>query len=393
MALESICEKMPMILAWYELVDWDEWLKLCPGQMCSTWDEWHHGAEETLAKAAKDRVVIHASTIRPQPYLEWIKQSGKPINGYSRSEFAAEQIKDRFIGNHTLPEKLPKQAELNRMLRKAIEKNPELALLDVFDPYLRRPSASICPIFREDEQGKPEQYGSGVFIRIADAHFILSAAHVFDDFKERVILIPGLKSLVEIHGSYSTTPLPDSGSRKDDHFDMGYFRLDMEQRSDLDSSLLFLDERDCDPMDVTSDGDAYTLIGYQSELSGTIATKAQTQISRVSCSGVQDHRFEKLGLDPRRHILLQYRMKKGMSYKTMIQGKKHDFGGMSGGGVFAWSKDFPDPKAIAQPYLVGIITGYSSYHNVFIATRLHHVLSAIHKELPHLPIGYRNRGN
>ena len=35
--------------------------------------------------------------------------------------------------------------------------------------------------------------------------------------------------------------------------------------------------------------------------------------------------------------------------------------------------------------------GYSEYHNVFIATRLHHVLSAIHKEFPNLPIGYRDQ--
>ena len=376
--------KMPIILAWYERSDWDEWLELCPGQMCATWEEWHHCAEKSLTEATKDRIVVQTSIIRPQQYAKWIKQTGKPINGYSQSEFAMELIKDRLFGDHKFPEKFPKQAELNRLFRKAMEANPEIALFDVFDPYLRRPSASICPIFREDEQGKPEQYGSGVFIRTAQEHFMLSAAHVFDDFKERVILIPGVKSLVEIHGPYSTTPLPDSGSRKDDHFDMGYFSLEVDQRGNIDSSLLFLDERDCDPMDVTSDGDAYTLIGYQSELSESTVTKAQTEISRISCSGVQDHRYQKLGLDPRRHILLQYRMKKGMSYKNMIQGKKHDFRGMSGGGVFAWSKDFLDPKAIAQPHLVGIITGYSYFHNVFIATRLHHVLSAIHKEFPHL---------
>lgn len=379
--------EMPIILAWYERADWPEWLELCPGQMCATWDEWRHGAEKTLVKATRDRIVVHTSTIRPQPYLEWIKRTGKTINGYTRSEFAMELIKDRFFGNHKLPEKLPKQAELNRLFRKAIEANPKFAIFGVFDPYLRRPESSICPIFRENKEGKPEQYGSGVFVRIAQEHFMLSAAHVFDDFKERVILVPGRESLVEIHGPYLTTPLPASGSRKDDHFDMGYFHLDTDQREDLDRSLLFLDERDCAPMDVTSDGDAYTLIGYQSELSEITNTKAQTEISRISCSGVQDHRYQKLGIDPMTHILLQYRMKKGMSYKGMIQGKRHDFRGMSGGGVFAWSKDFPDPKAIAQPQLVGIITEYSDYHNVFIATRLHHVLSAMHKEFPHLPIG------
>lgn len=383
--------EMPTILAWYERADWPEWLKICPGQLCATWEEWLHGAEKFMAKATKDRMVVHTSTIRPQSYIYWINRTGKPINGHSRSEFAMELIKDRFLGDHKLPDKLPKQVELNRIFRKAMEANPEIDIFDIFAPYLRRPEASICPIFREDEEGRPEQYGSGVLIQIADLYFMLSAAHVFDDFKERAILIPGQESLVEIYGAYSTTPLPSSGSRKDDHFDMGYFHLNSKQRSDLDDSLLFLDERDCDPMDETTDGDAYTLIGYQSALSESTSNTAKTDISRIACSGVKDHRYQKLGLDPKNHILVQYRMKKGMSYKTMIQGKKHDFSGMSGGGVFAWSKKFPDPKAIAQPHLVGIITEYSEYHNVFIATRLNHVLSAMHKEFPNLPIGYRER--
>ena len=60
--------------------------------------------------------------------------------------------------------------------------------------------------------------------------------------------------------------------------------------------------------------------------------------------------------------------------------------GMSGGGVFAWSKELPNPHALAQPKLCGIVTGYDPYYNVFIVTRIGHVLSAMLKEFPDLPI-------
>lgn len=42
--------KMPMILAWYRAEDWNEWKRLCPGQMCETWDEWIAGADSDLRR-------------------------------------------------------------------------------------------------------------------------------------------------------------------------------------------------------------------------------------------------------------------------------------------------------------------------------------------------------
>lgn len=199
-------------------------------------------------------------------------------------------------------------------------------------------------------------------------------------------MIPGRDYLVEIYGEYRVTPVPEGGTRDEDNDDLGYFQLKDGFESELNSSLIFLDELDCDPIDSTKDGDAYTIIGYQAELSDFSENTATTEIPRISCSSVQDHRFGKLKLDPQTHLLLQYRMKKGISFKTMIPGKKHDFSGMSGGGAFAWSKELPNPHAMAQPLLVGITTVYSQYHNVFLVTRLGNVIAGIHKEFPDLPI-------
>jgi len=60
--------------------------------------------------------------------------------------------------------------------------------------------------------------------------------------------------------------------------------------------------------------------------------------------------------------------------------------GMSGGGVFAWSKELPKLSALAQPKLGAIVTEYNQSHNVFIATRLACYLTAIKKNEPSLPI-------
>ncbi len=384
-------KELPIVVARYTEGDWPAWMALCPVDMCDTWEEWNEGIEDLYLDAARNRSIVHVATIHPEPFQKWAEEHSKPMNGYSRGEFAGLQIKDRFLQTYESPAEFPKQAEVTRMLRRAVTTNPDISLSDVSDPYLRRPQAGVCPLFREDNAGDPEHFGSGVLIRIADHHFLISAAHVLDEFKAHMILIPGREHLVELSGEYSVTQIPNGRSRDDDDTDFGYLHFKGGFESQLHKSLIFLDRHDCDLMDSTGDGDAYTVIGYQADLSDFLDDTATNELTRISCSGVNDHRYDKLNLNPQTHLLLQYRMKKGISYKTMIPGKKHDFGGMSGGGAFAWSKDLPNPHAMAQPHLVGITTGYSPYHNVFLVTRLGSIIAGIQKEFPDLPISRKPR--
>ncbi len=377
--------EMPIIVPRYTVEDWCEWVSMSSDQMCASWAEWNEGIERFFNQAAKNRATVYEVTVRPAEFRNWAEKNGKPLNGVSRSEYAGWLIKDRFLIPPKLPVKLPKHAEMNRLLRQAIKSNPDISLSDISSPHLRRPEASICPIFRLDDSGATEQFGSGVLVRISDHHFLLSAAHVLDSFKSHTILIPGREHLIEIFGKYSVTNLPAEGRDKDE-IDFGYFHFKNGQEEEIHDSLLFLDEADCNAMDVTNDGDAYTVIGYPADLSELTGGKASTEITRITCSGVMDHRYEKLGLKADEHLLLQYRMKKGISQRTLTPGIKFDFGGISGGGVFAWSKSLPDSRALDQPYLVGMVTTYSPHHNVFQVTRLGSVLRGIQKEFPHLPI-------
>lgn len=377
---------MPAILAWYRQEDWNEWLKLCPTGMLKSWKDWEQGAQDFIQKANHERSIVHISTIRPHLFRDWATSNKRNLDGYSRSEYAAELIQDKVFLKVELPNSIPPKAEVTRRLRRAVQANPEIVITDVFVPYLRRPEASICPLFREDSNGKPEQFGSGVLMRIGDHFFLASAAHVFDSFKKDEILIPGKDHLIPIYGNYSTSKLPDNGTREDDGIDLGYFSFKNGFEDQLDGSLVFLDERDIDPLDATEKNDSYTLIGFPSQLSRLQGGKAGTEITRISGDGVNDHRYEKLGITTKSHILIQYRRKKATNSRTMLQAKGINFGGMSGCGVFAWSKLFPDLRGISQPNLVGILTGYSTFHSVFIVTRIHSILSAMLKEFPNLPI-------
>lgn len=379
-------QEIPIIVPRYAPEDWPAWKELSQDPMCDSWEEWNEGIEDFFLEAAKNRAIVHAVTIRPGAFREWAEKNHKRFDGHSRAEFAGLKIKDRFLRPYEEPAEFPKQAEVNRHLRNAIKSHPDISLSDTNDSYLRRPQAGVCPLFRESRDGEPEHFGSGVLIKIGDEHFLASAAHVFDEFKIHPILIPGLDGLTEVTGGYKVTPLPASGSRDDDTVDIGYLHFKNGAEASLNSSCIFLDEGDLNAMDEVADGDVYTAIGYRAELSESSDGVATTELSRIGCAGVNDHRYKKLGLSPISHLLLQYRMSKGVNYKTMNQGQKLDFSGMSGGGAFAWSKDLPNPHALAQPLLVGILTTYSPYHNVFLVTRLGVLLAGILKDFPNLPI-------
>lgn len=379
-------KESPIIIASYRAEDWQKWIVLSSSHMCDTWEEWKKGVDDILIEATKEGVIIHMQEIRPEEYKSWIKETGKPINGYTRGEFAALLMKKRFTLPYTSPDKSRKQVEVIRDLKKAVQSDSKVNIQSLFEPYLRRPSAGICPIFRVDSQGNPEQFGSGILLQISDHYFLITAAHVLDDFKDHEILIPGQESLAPISGPYVVSQLPETKSRNDDKIDVGYFPLSSSFKQNLHNSLVFLNSLDIDAMDEVQHEDSYTVIGYQASLSNIIGEVASSELTRISCDGVLDYRYRKLGLSPESHLLLQYRMRKGISYETMKQGKKHVFDGMSGGGVFAWSKELPDHKALAQPKLCGIVTFYEPHYNVFLVTRIGYVLVSILKEFPNLPL-------
>ena len=73
--------------------------------------------------------------------------------------------------------------------------------------------------------------------------------------------------------------------------------------------------------------------------------------------------------------------------------------GMSGGGIFAWSKRLPDPTALAVPKLVGVLTEYHRSEHMFLGTRVNRHFSGIasqHSDLPFarsLPVSHRGPVN
>jgi len=269
----------------------------------------------------------------------------------------------------------------------ALRRNPEAAAkaADYLEGFLEKPKASICPIFRE-YRNTVEQFGSGVLLDILGAKFLLTVSHVTDLHETSPLVIPGKKQLISISGYLADMRMPASGNRDDDRYDIAYYRLDQDCINEIHDELTFLKISDCDLYDTTSEGDGYTIIGYPSRRSETVGLSAKTKLLSLSGEGVTDHRYELSKRNIQHHILIQYRRNHAVHYRTFTKSLVCLPEGMSGGGVFAWHKELQNPKFVAQPKLVGIVTDYDQGNDAFIATRLNCFIRCIIKNNPDLPI-------
>ncbi|MCB1106304.1 MAG: hypothetical protein KDK74_16380 [Cephaloticoccus sp.] len=297
---------------------------------------------------------------------------------------------DIFSWFRSLPndEKKRITRETQAMLRADTETASKVT--NFFETRLERPKAAVCPIARE-HTGSIEQIGSSVLLEIGHAKFLCTAAHVADQGKKSPLLIPGKHGFLQITGYYAGMKLPASGDRKDDLYDIGYYRLDQQCIDEIHHDLLFLNGPDCELQDTTTDKDWYTLIGYPSRQSHVLKNALETSIQCISGEGVDDDRYEKLGLSKEHHILIQFRRKYAQSYNNWSRSLPCLPIGLSGGGVFAWTKTMRNESDLKQPKLVGITTDYDQGRHVFHVTRINCYLNAIRKNNPDLPISTSNK--
>jgi hypothetical protein len=359
---------MKIGIPWYRREEWPRWKEISVerADMSESYDEWREKAEEAIRSFTKNAVEVHKVDIPVDEFLDWVTKENVAITGYARADFANLQLgKEEMRRLDPSDTPCPSPDELKQTMRKA----KGMDLSEIWEPYLRRPKAAICPIFRQSNVGF-EQIASGVLLVVGNVQFLLTAAHVTDERRKTPLFIPAKKGFVNLFGLFIESPMPTSGSRSDDKRDVAVLKLSPDLVARVHDHLLFLEHHDCDLADVTKANDVYTIIGYPAKKSGIDGNAVITDQFSLSGDGVMDKRFEELGLDPQRHVIVQHRKKRAIHYSNMLRWRPPHPQGMSGGGIFAWDKALPEMSALRQPKLVAILTEYHEHKNVFIGTRL-----------------------
>ena len=102
-------------------------------------------------------------------------------------------------------------------------------LMPHFDPY-----DSLVPVFIETEIPKRvHQMGTAIFREMWGEPVLITAAHVTDELKNGVLLVPTVQGLSPIDGYMAYIDLPPEVSRLEDNVDIAYYRLSSEFAAQL----------------------------------------------------------------------------------------------------------------------------------------------------------------
>jgi hypothetical protein len=128
--------------------------------MPERYDDWFERAEEAVTSFTKQGFEVHKVDIEVKEFLSWANDEKIEITGFARSNFTNLKLGKREMRRlESTDTPSATRAEVKRILKLA----NGLDFSEVWEPYLRRLKASICPIFKETRRG-PEQIGSGVFL-------------------------------------------------------------------------------------------------------------------------------------------------------------------------------------------------------------------------------------
>jgi len=243
---------------------------------------------------------------------------------------------------------------------------------------------SVIPVYRQVPKGTPELIGSAVLLRICDATFLCTAAHVLESRDGANVYLPHGDTLQPFAGQLHVTQVPSTGRRDDDKYDFALDRLDPERAARF-VKYRFITLDQIDQNEVPKVGRLYTFIGYPaSKNKSRFGTdKIQPEVVTYTGGPLGPIEYERYGFNLSSHLQVDFNMKK-MSDREGRTVKPIDPHGVSGGAVWK-TADLPELEAGTNAeQFVGI--AMECRRNALIAVRVSLILETIrslHEDLAH----------
>jgi hypothetical protein len=223
-------------------------------------------------------------------------------------------------------------------------------------------------------------HGTGVFIQIQNHYFLISAAHVFDKYRE--LFIP-LSKGYEIIMPGGTTYNHKAANRDKDAIDIGVMKLDNDCISHLLRAYSFLQADDLAINHIFQSEEYYTFLGYPSTKS---KVSWNTNIFETNSffhftTPKRNEEYSKFNRNPAVNVVTLYNRKLSFNHKKNIFGTGPDLHGISGCGLW-----FTDPldlsMGIIKPKLTAIMTDWPiKNRSIIIGTRIDVITGIIRKYL------------
>lgn len=240
--------------------------------------------------------------------------------------------------------------------------------------------SAVRPIYGVTADGKPDQLGSAVLIKIDNVSCLLTAAHVIDENHASSLYVGGDSQLIQINAEFGTTVAP-SGDRDSDHYDFAIAELPAAMLAEM-ASLKFITEAEMAPPSVRGEKQFYTALGYpnsknkQNKVSGL---KVRGQLfSYSSFERFQPALALKLDVSGDEHLFIDHRKhsrdESGQKVSSVAPR------GLSGGAI-VHAADFSDREALLGrkppvPRFAGVTIELYNTHQTLLGTRIDAIVRA-----------------
>lgn len=242
-----------------------------------------------------------------------------------------------------------------------------------FDPY-----DSLVPVFLETEIPKRvRQIGTAIFRELRGEPFLLTVAHVTDELKNGVLLVPTVHGLSPIVGYMAHIDLPPEISRLEDNVDVAYYRLSSEFAAQLSSDFKPLPQGRSKIIESALELTLCSASGYPHTKGKKHGQIYSSEIFSFRGVAARQETYDQFGLSPEHSIIIHFHKKRAVYPGTMNAFPTPTLKGTSGGGIFAWPPGSELSDDWSLPRLVGVIHSYKEKEGLIIGTTLISFLAAI----------------
>lgn len=194
---------------------------------------------------------------------------------------------------------------------------------------------STCHFLKIDERDNPKPYASGVFMKIDNDYFLLTAGHVVDDCEENIYI--GIKQeepLLRLGGEWIKN-IPET-TRKNDKIDAAVLKLDECTINKIGESYHFIDFSEIGINHTSKQLPMYLSLGFPATMSkfNSYKNKMVSKPFQYITMCAKEEEYAKLECDTIINIVVCYDKKNVVDYSSGEKKNGPDPFGISGSGLW-----------------------------------------------------------
>jgi hypothetical protein len=247
------------------------------------------------------------------------------------------------------------------------------------DKALAQFKDAVRPVYGSSPDGRPEQLGSCILLKIAGKPCLMTAAHLIDSNSYTSLYVGG-KNVTLIEAEFSTSPAP-GGNRKNDRYDFAIAELTTSFVTNL-GGVRFIRDDEISSSAVPTTGHLFCCLGYPNSQNRRVDVSAKSIRPRrgryVSNTTDRPELLKKLEVSGEHHLFIDHR-----KYSKDDGGNRvssYALSGFSGGAVIDLGR-LSSPEVATgvvpcEPRLAGLFIEYYKDHQTIVATRIDIILRA-----------------